>query len=386
MSRHSFRRCTVPAALTIGALVLAGCAGGAPQTGTPTNQAPIDEAFDLDALIEAAQQEGPITIYDNTSKIEAMAEGFTEKYGIQATGLKSDASESIEKVTREAQANNVVGDVIAIPDLPALQNQLIPNDFVFSWVPEDLADDIDPSMQDPLVVITDPSFWAYNTEVYDSCPVDNMWQLTTQEYSGLVAFQDPVGNNGALDWFSQMGQFGEEDLRAAYEAEFGEELVTEHESAAAEWVSRLAVNNPLLTKSSEEASEAVGAEGQTNPPVGLLSSAKFRNIDEKGYALGVCEGMQPWIGEAAPKALVIATGTENPNAARLFVHYALTQEGIEPQISDGKISSNTAITQPEDPANVGQHREELFYFDSAGLETDWADREVWQDLWRISRG
>ncbi|MGO3759997.1 MAG: hypothetical protein ACTJF3_02265, partial [Glutamicibacter arilaitensis] len=68
----------------------------------------------------------------------------------------------------------------------------------------------------------------------------------------------------------------------------------------------------------------------------------------------------------------------------LFVHFALTQEGIDPQISDGKISSNSSVKQPEDPANVGDHLEEIFQFDNAGLETDWASREKLQDLWRTS--
>src|SRR5690606_14432600 len=118
--------------------------------------------------------------------------------------------------------------------------------------------------------------------------------------------------------------------RDAYKEAFGEELKTDKASAAAEWVSRMAANQPILTKSSEEASEAVGATGQDDPPMALMSSAKYRNIDEKGYALGVCEGLVPWVGKASPKSLTIASGTKSPNAAKLFVHFALTQEGIDP--------------------------------------------------------
>lgn len=382
-------RITTITGFALGILLLSGCAGQAPASSTAPEVTEASEAsegpFDLEALVEAAQAEGPITIYDSTSKIESMAEAFTEKYGIQATGVKSDAAESIEKVTREAQAGNVVGDVVAISDLPALSNQLLPNDFVYSWVPDDLVETIDEGMRDPLVLITDPAFWTYNTEVYDSCPVSNMWELTTPEYNGRTVFQDPVGDNGALDWYSQMGTFGEDELHAAYEEQFGEPLTTEHDSAAAEWVSRLAANSPILSKSSEEASEAVGAPGQSTPPIGLMSSAKHRNIDDKGYALGVCEGMEPWVGKAAPKGITIATGSENQNAARLFVHFALTQEGIEPQIEDGKISSNSEIVQPEDPAGVGKHAANLFVFDNAGIDENWDSRQEWQDLWRTSR-
>jgi iron(III) transport system substrate-binding protein len=379
------RRFAPLAGLAFGALMLTACVGTPPAAGGAPAAAQEGE-YDLEALIEAASQEGPITVYDGTSKIEAMAEAFTAKYGIQATGVKLDAAEAIEKVTREAQAGNIVGDVIAISDLPALKNQLLPNELVYSWVPEDLEADIDPSMREPLVVITDPSFWSYNTETYDQCPATNVWDLTEPAFAGKVALQDPMGDSGALDWFSQMAGYGDDNLRDAYQARFGTALDTDLDSAAAEWMTRFAQNNPILAKSSEEVSESVGATGQTDPPLGLISSAKYRNIDEKGYALGVCAGLDPWVGMASPKGITIASGSESPNAAKLFVHFALTEEGITPQIADGKISSNRSITQPADPANVGEHRDELFYFDNDGLDTDWADRESWLDLWRIAKG
>lgn len=385
MSINRTHRWTTVLSLGLGAVLFTGCAGGAPAATTSSAPATASaEDFDLDQLIEAAKAEGPITIYDSTSKIEKMAAAFTKTYGIEATGVKADAAEAIEKVTREAQSGNVVGDVVAISDLPAVKNQLLPNNFVTNWVPADLAENIDSSMQEPLVVITDPSFWTYNTEAFDTCPATNIWDFTTEKFTKKVAFQDPVGDNGALDWYSQMEQFGDQELRDAYKEAFGEELKTDKESGAAEWVSRMAANQPILTKSSEEASEAVGATGQDDPPMALMSSAKYRNIDEKGYALGVCEGLVPWVGKASPKSLTIASGTKSPNAAKLFVHFALTQEGIDPQISDGKISSNSSVKQPEDPANVGDHLKEIFQFDNAGLETDWASREKWQDLWRTS--
>jgi iron(III) transport system substrate-binding protein len=384
MTRPS-RRFAPLAGLAFGALLLTGCVGAPPATsGAPA--AAAEGAYDLDALIEAASQEGPITVYDGTSKIEAMAEAFTAKYGIEATGVKLDAAEAIEKVTREAQAGTIVGDVIAISDLPALKNQLLPKELVYSWVPEDLEADIDPNMLDPLVVITDPSFWSYNTETYDQCPATNVWDLTEPEFAGKVALQDPMGDSGALDWFSQMAAFGDQNLRDAYEARFGTALETDQDSASAEWMTRLAQNNPILAKSSEEVSESVGATGQTDPPLGLISSAKYRNIDEKGYALGVCAGLDPWVGMASPKGITIASGSQNPNAAKLFVHFALTEEGIAPQINDGKISSNGSIPQPADPAGVGEHRDDLFYFSNDGLDADWADREAWLDLWRIAKG
>lgn len=390
-TRSRFTTRMSAAVLAASLLTLAACSddeetddngAGNGDTNTAANASQVDEDFDLDALIEAAEAEGPITIYDNTSKVETMAENFTAKYGIEATGVKVDASEAFEMVTREAESGNVQGDVIALPDMAALQAQLLPDEIVYSWIPGDLVDNIDESQRDPLVLIHDPSLWAYNSEVYDTCPVTNMWELTEEEWTGKVALEDPVGSNKQLDWFSQMEQFNEADLRAAYEDHFGEDL--DADSAVEEWVARMAANDPILTNSHEDVSAAVGAPGQEDPPMGLMSSAKFRNIEEQGYVHDVCADMAPWAGYAAPKAMVIASESQNQNAAKLFVHFALTEEGIEPQINDGKISSNTTIEQPEDPADVRGNMESIYFFNNEGLTTDWQSRQDWQDLWRTS--
>lgn len=385
-TRRRFTTRTSTALVAVSLLTLAACSSDEPEAGAgPGNgdaASQVDDDFDLDALVEAAQAEGPITIYDNTSKVEDMAAAFEEKYGIDATGVKVDASEALEMVTREAESGNVQGDVIALPDVAALNAQLLPNDYVYSWIPGDLIGDIDESQQDPLVLINDPSLFAYNSEVYSQCPVDNMWELTGDEWTGKVTLEDPVGSNKQLDWFSQMEQFNEADVRAAYEDHFGEEL--DADSAVREWVSRMAANSPIVTNSHEDVSAAVGAPGQEDPPIGLMSSAKFRNVDEQGYVHSVCETMEPWVGYAAPKAIVIASESENENAAKLYVHFALTDEGIEPQINDGKISSNSTIEQPDDPADVPGNMDNIYFFTNDGLTVDWQSRQDWQDMWRTS--
>lgn len=395
-ARPRSRRLLTTSAILLSLTAFTACAGQAPADDAGADTVENDsetqevfaafegENFDLDELITKAQEEGPITIYDNASAVEDIADNFSEKYGIDATGTKVDASEALEMVTREAQSGNVVGDVVTMQDLPALKNQLLPNDFVTSWIPEDAREHIDESMQDPLVMVSDSNLWTYNDDVYDTCPITNMWELTDDEWNGNVALEDPVGANKLLDFFSQMGQFDEEALTVAYEDHYGEPLQTEEDSASAEWVARLAANNPILTSSNEDVSEAVGAPGQSEPPVGLVSSSKFRNIEEKGYAHAICGGLEPWEGIAQPKGVTIASGTDNPHAAMLYVHYVMTEEGIEPQNSEGKISANISIEQPADPSKLAEHLDQLYYFDNAGLDEDWNSRQDWQDHWRVA--
>jgi iron(III) transport system substrate-binding protein len=349
------------------------------------NAARAEEPFDLQALVAAAEAEPPLQIYSNTGKIVEQAEAFSKKYGIEAVGTKANAAAQLEMVIREAQAGNVQGDVMQISDVAAGVAQLVPEGFVTSWVPPDLADRIDPRYRDPLVIANEANVWAYNTQAHDKCPIENIWQLTEPEWKGKVALQDPLGKASYIDWFNQMAAHGDEAVAAAYEARYGKPLETDEASATAAWVAALAANGPLLTDADEAAAQAVGAPDQKDPFVGMMSSAKFRDNTEAGAKLGICAGMEPWAGWLYPSLGLIAAGTDSPNAAKLFVHYLLTEEGIAPQAADGKMSTNADAKLPADePSGIAALVGEMFPYDPATAGDDWDARQDWQDLWRIS--
>ena len=356
------------------AAVLATCIAGAPVRA---------ENFDLEALIEAARKERPINVYSTTGKIVEQAKAFAAKYGVQATGTKANAAAQLEIVIREGQAKNVQGDVIQISDVPAGVGQLLPQGFVESWLPPDLADSIAARYQNPLVISNEANVWAYNTQTYDSCPVKNIWELTGPEWKGKVAMQDPLGKSSYVDWFNQMATHADDQVAAAYKDYSGKELEIAEASATAEWVKALAANSPLLTDADEAAAQAIGAPDQESPFIGVISSAKFRNNND-GAKLGICTGLKPWAGWLYPSLGLIATGTQSPNAAKLFIHYLMTEEGIAPQAKDGKISTNRDAKLPADePSGIGKVIDQMFAYESASAAGDWEARQDWQDLWRI---
>ena len=191
----------------LGAAALATCIAGAPVRA---------ENFDLETLIEAARKERPINVYSTTGKIVEQAKSFTAKYGVPATGTKANAAAQLEMVIREGQAKNVQGDVIQISDVPAGVGQLLPQGFVESWLPPDLAGSIPARYQNPLVISNEANVWVYNTQAYDSCPVTNIWELTGPAWKGKVAMQDPLGKSSYVDWFNQMATHADDQVAAAY--------------------------------------------------------------------------------------------------------------------------------------------------------------------------
>lgn len=343
------------------------------------------EEFSLEKLIEAAKTEPPLNIVDSTGKIVDMAEAFAAKYGLQATGTKAKASAQLETIILEVQSGNVQTDVSFIADVPAAMGQLLPEGLAESWLPPDLADDIDPIGRDPLLIVSSPNIFAYNTAIYDACPITNLWQLTEPEWKGKVAMQDPLGKASYTDWFNQMRSHADDKIAAAYEKQYGKKLETTHGSAAEAFVAALAANGPLLTDSDSAAAEAVAAPGQTEKFVGLVSAAKFRDNEGQGMTLGLCHGIDPIIGFTNSSVGLIVKGTKAPNAARLFIHYAMTAEGIAPQAEDGKMSSNRTVGLPADePSGIAAYLDEVLAYNPATGLDDWDTRQDWQDFWRLN--
>ncbi len=365
--------------LTISAMAAALMAGAS------VASAMAQDAFDLDALIAAAKQEKPINIYDSTGKIVEMAENFSAKYGLKATGMKVSANSQLEMIIRESQAGNVQGDVVLITDAPAALAQLLPEEFVENYLPGDMTSKIPAQFQNPLAISTNANVWAYNTEAYDTCPVSNIWELTEAKWKGKVALVDPLSKSTYTDWFNQLEAHGNDKVAAAYKAYFGKELATDEKSAAAAWIKALAQNAPLTTDGDDPVAEAVGAPGQKEPFFGLLSSAKFRDNADKGYKLGICADLDPWAGWTYIKLGLIASKTQSPNTARLFIHYILTEEGIAPQMKDGKLPTNTDIRMPADePSGLMKVADKLLDYDSSTGLNDFDRREEWQDFWRVN--
>lgn len=341
--------------------------------------------FDLDALIEAAKNEAPITVYASTGKIKKAAKAFTEKYGIEVTGSKVKSAAQIEKVVREAQSNNIIGDVIISADAAATLAEVIPTGIVTSWLPPDLASSIPADSQDPVVIWRDPALWTYNSDKYDTCPIDNIWAMTDADWSRKVALGDPLNKPAYVDWFNQMQTHWDQSVADAYESHYGKKLDTSSLSATASWVQALAANSPLLTDSDSAAAEAIGTPGQDEPFIGLISSAKYRDTVDGKLTMKICKDIKPYVGYANPSYGLIAKETKSPNTAKLFIHFMLTEEGVAPMTKDGKVSGNTAVPgHPKEASGVGALADRLTPHNASTGIDDFDKRQDWQDFWRIS--
>lgn len=342
------------------------------------------QASELDDLIAAAKGEPPTTVYAVTGKIVETAEAFSAKYGLEVTGKKVNESGQIDLLIRENQSGNVAGSVSLASDASVIIADLIRQGMVESWVPEDIAPYLPDSARDPLVIVNDPHVWAYNSEAYETCPITNIWQLTDADWSRRVTVMDPLDKPAYADWFNQLADHHDAAMAEAYEAHYGKPFEGEDGTATEAWVKAFAGNSPLVGDSSVVA-EAIGAPGQEQPFFGMLSTAKFRDNESKGFKLAICEQMQPFSGWLYPGLGVIATQTPAPNTAKLFIHYLLTEEGIDPQRIDGKVPSDPRIGLPADESSgVAAVLDQMMVWDTSSAVSDIDARQDWQDIWRTS--
>lgn len=378
---------TSMALLSVGLMACAPSSGGAQaeeDTAKPEVELGIsDDGYTLDKLIKAAQKEGPLVVSDSTGKITDIADAFTAKYGIQTTGVKQKAGEATEIAIREAEADNIQTDVFILADAPVGERELIERDIATAWTPPDLADSLDTEYKDPLVVATDVMVWAYNTELYpDGCPVDNLWALTDEDWTGHVVMEDPTLKTSILYWINEMAANHDDVMKDAYEDYFGEKFASDEDSASAEFLKRLAQNQPLLVKSGSDSAESAGAPGQSEAFMGLVSTAKFRENADSGYKMGLCKDVAPYSGFAYTKLGLIANGTKSPNAAKLFLHYILTEEGFAPQLEDGKFSSNSDIEPATDePSGILDIWDQISIAERDMLDKDYDSLPEWNDFW-----
>lgn len=345
----------------------------------------LAETFDEAALLAAAQSEPPLMVIDSTGKVREQTAGFTAKYGLKANGTKSEAPGTIRLVMGEAQAGNVQADVLVISDTPAAVAQLITPGLAFSYLPSDMTDAIPAAVRDPLVISNSPVVWTYNTALHESCPVSNIWALTDPEWTGRVAMPDPLGKPAYTDWFNQFAMHHDAAFAQAYLAHYGKPLETDRATAAEAWVAALAANKPLLVESDTDSAEAVGAPDATETFVGIMSTAKFRD-NEDGMKLGICADMQPFVGLMTPKFALITAGSDSPNAARLYVHYLMTEAGWAPQAIDGKMTTNTRHAPiADEPSGVATVMDRMLQYNITTSTQDWNTRQDWQDIWSLAR-
>lgn len=296
------RRSVVLGAAVALAAGLAGCGGG-PSAGEGTAEV-TDPA--LKELVAAAREEGTLTLYGipDEQVLRAVAEKFTELYGVQVRPVRLVSADLAQRFSSEADAKAPASDAILLTYSPfyaeALQkNWLTPlSSAGIPGYPENYPADHLAQDGDVAIVSLVPTSMVYNTDTVTQAP--SSWQAYADpRYRGKLAMADPATSPANLAFWHLMRQnYGDDFLRG------------------------VAANNPAWQNSAVPGTQAVAAGEFALGHPGV--EAIVRNLRESGAPVdttipGPTTG--PEIG------LGLTAGSEHPNAAKLFAHFLLSEEG-----------------------------------------------------------
>jgi iron(III) transport system substrate-binding protein len=112
------------------------------------------------------------------------------------------------------------------------------------------------------------------------------------------------------------------------------------------WLKKFAQNNPVPEPGGDEVVEAFALPGMKEAGVGFTSYSKYRDTLEGTLVFDVCKDVKPVMGVQTSSYLAITNHASHPNAAKLFINFALN-EGFEPWNVIGDYSARTDVPAPE---------------------------------------
>lgn len=287
------------------ALTLVGCSSAA-DNNAPAPEVTVDDPA-LQELIEAAQEEGELTLYGIPDErvLRSLGESFSEKYGIKVNTLRLVSADLSQRYSSEAEAGSQVADAILLTHSPFFADALDKGWLAplgESNIPEfeDYPSDFVRNDGGAAVVSLVPTELVYNTDIVSEVP--SSWEeYADPKYKDKLLFAAPNSSPANLTFWSLMiDEYGEDFLRD------------------------IAKNNPTWMNSAVVTTQGVAA-GE-----GDLAHPGVRAIIETLQAEGAPVDAVPLGPTTGPEiALGLSASSPNPNAGKLFAHYMLTQEGSE---------------------------------------------------------
>lgn len=342
--------------------VFAGCAGNSTSSAPVESSEPVSSETQKEPektpeqlheeLVAAAKKEGKVVVYSITSRISKAAEAFEAKYGIKVEASNLKDGELIEKITKEVGGGIKGADFVIAQDSGRVLGQLINTGYLVNYVPESMKAIIPEKYQNPLQFQFINKVFIFNSEKTTEPVIKNVWELCDPEWKGLVQFKDP-NSEGVNSNFLTMLTSPEwsEKLAVAYKNHYGKDIELTTENAGFEWIKRFFENGVVLGNSDTTISENIGIKGQAKTTLGLFVFSKTRFDESKDLALLPMTEIEPFSGFYYPAFLMMTANAQNPNAAKLFIEFLLTEEGFEPWSKDvGAYSVNAAV-----PINEGDH-------------------------------
>jgi len=290
----------------VGTLALSGCADTG--TGTPAGDADVAAPQGFDAIVEAAKQEGQVTVYTsigNEAVRNALVDGFQNEYPeIVVDMIRLDSGPLTARVASEMEAGSPTADVMQLVDnvlyddnpewFRQITPDVVPN--VANWPDRFIASEKTYIHQQANEFIV-----AYNTDQAEDVPAT--WEeLATWDKLGDALMANPNSSASFMGWAMFIRD------------KFGDELLT-----------KFADNVGGMFESSATAAQQVAA-GEV--PVVFPSVKELTTAAVSQGAPVERQSTDPVIGTSHIWAMPDSKGG-SPNAGALFLNFMMSKEAAQ---------------------------------------------------------
>ena len=252
-------------------------------------------------LIEAARKEGNLVLYTaNVAEVEQVViKAFNQRFPfVKVELLRAPGGQLITRVKTEAAAGKLRADVLDHSDRAVLADMV---DLFQDYTPPNSGDYLPESMVSPKLWPRITLVWsiAYNTELVKNPP--KSWaDLTKPEY-GNKQIGQVFASSGGTTWTRSM---------------FERQVLGE------DYWKKQAATSPILFPSNAPASDAL-VRGEIKMAPLLYNTVLPKKRD--GAPIEIF--FPPEGAPATPFAAGIPKTAANPNAARLFLNWCLSEDG-----------------------------------------------------------
>lgn len=310
---------------------------------------------DWAAVEAAAIKEGSVVVYANSSKFEKLFDAWYALYpDIKLDG--GDTDDIAVKMAAEQEAGNVVGDVWFNSDGHLLYGEFVPNQWIWSYSPPGVGmEDVTPERPFALARRS-VDVIGYNSETNpDSCPLTNWWQLTEPELKGKFYMEDPISDSSTTAKITLIEQHADQ-MATAYQELYGKDW-TEDEAhgddtpnAGYLFLKKLARNQPGIQPGGDEVDSAfatLGMDPSVEAGYGWTGLSSYESTQAGELAMAPCYSLKPVAGILKASYLGIANQAPHPNAAKLFIKFALSEDGFAPWNEFGAYPAAEGLTLAE---------------------------------------
>lgn len=312
------------------------------------------ETVDWAAIEAAAKKEGSVVVYSNSSRIQDAAAVWATLYpDIKIEANDMGGAEVVSKVREEQKAGAFTGDVWFNAQGPDMEGEFIPNHYLWKFIPPELVSVIPVENQNPIVTQSTEVFgFIYNKELNTSCPITNLWELTDAKWTGKIFIKDPINSAEDLGMLMSIAVHAD-DMAAAYQELYGKAWDTdpavdaETLDAGWLWIKKFAQNKPIGVGGSDDVWGAMAVPGLKDNALGWAPLSKYRNVISGKAVFEPCVGLKPVIGAQKHNYVAVINQAPHPNAAKLFIKFALSPEGFKPWNQVGQYSGRTDIAPIE---------------------------------------